>query len=110
MAPNRPAEYVEAFTHELIRTGLMLSDMAADLIEGLPPESYPGEDVGAVVLGMFVGTIRTAICEEDREIVERATELIAVSAERVVEHLKLALELRRRMDDGNDGWASRAWG
>jgi hypothetical protein len=50
------SEQVERFTVVLLRTGLMLSDVAADLTEELPDDSYPGEDTGEVVLEMIRGS------------------------------------------------------
>jgi hypothetical protein len=101
MEPTIGSDHIDAFVIELLRTGMSLSDTAADLIEGLRPDAYPGEDLGDVVLGMMVGTIRTALAEFEPQVVEQATALIDLAAERVREHLRLALALSKRMDGQN---------
>ena len=62
---TQPQDHVTTFTLALLGTGLMRSDLAADLIEGLPPEPYPGERVDEVVVEMITGTIIPAICDTD---------------------------------------------
>ena len=47
---------------------------------------------------MITGSIRTALVEADQSDVQRAVELMHEAADRVIEHLRLALELRRRME------------
>ena len=98
------------FTWELLRTGCMLSDLASDLIEAIPPDAYPGEDPAAVVIEMMTGTIGTALADVETREIERATSLISWAADRVIEHLQLALELRRRMDAGPGDIPGRAYG
>jgi hypothetical protein len=110
MALSGQAAHVTAFTHELLRTGVMLSGVAADLIELLPSDAYPGEDPAAVVLEMVVGSVQTAIGGASQEELERATELIAVAADRIVEHLQLALVLSRRMHGIGDDLPGRNHG
>lgn len=92
-----PTDDASAFTLELLRAAVMLTGLADDLADAIPPDAYPGEEPGAVFVEMVSGTIATAIAEADPHDVRRATELIAAACERVVEHLRLALELSRRM-------------
>jgi hypothetical protein len=99
-------DHVAAFTEELLRTGLMLSDLGADLVEALPTDAYPGEEPGAVIIEMITGTIRTALGDADESDVRRAVELMVEAKERVLEHLQLALELSRRMN-GDDAQPPR---
>lgn len=99
-----------AFAEELLRAGCVLSDLAGELVEELPDDAYPGEDPAAVVVEMVIGSICSAFGAADRRDLERATELIVAACDRVLEHLRLALELSRRMGKaGNDGPA-RAYG
>jgi hypothetical protein len=93
---------VAAFTLELMRTGHMLSNLGADLVESLPDDEYPGESPAAVVIEMVVGTIRTSLADADEGELERATELIVDARERVLEHLQLALALSRRMNESSE--------
>jgi hypothetical protein len=101
-------DHVAAFTRELLCAGDMLFSVMADLVELLPPDSYPGEEPAEVVLDMAIGTIRTALESADRQTVEDATELISAACDRVLEHLELALELSRRMHGEADGKSGRA--
>jgi hypothetical protein len=99
-----------AFALQLLRAAVMLTGLAGDLIDAIPPDAYPGEEPGAVFVGMLSGTIVTAVGDADVGDVRRATELIATACERVVEHLRLALELSHRMHaDGGDA-PGRAYG
>lgn len=85
----------------LVGTGIWLSELAADLVEALPDDAYPGEDTGAVVLEMLCGTAATVLGSVDPREVERATELIELARDRTVEHLQLTLEMSRRRHCGN---------
>jgi hypothetical protein len=89
---------VGRFVLELLRTGVMLSDLAGDLIESLPEDAYPGEDNGEVILEMLIGSVRGVLGETEPDQLRSATRMVECAAERVIEHLRLALELRRRMD------------
>ncbi len=105
-----PEDHVARFTEELLRTGSMLSGLAADLVEALPPDAYPDECPAAVVIEMVTGTIRTALADTDEREVYRASDLIAEARERVLEHLRLALELSRRMGRGTGREPWRTYG
>jgi hypothetical protein len=95
MQSTHADDHVAEFVLELLRSGVMLSDLAANLTETLTADSYPGEDPGAVVMEMVCGTIATVVGSADPREVRRATELIAAAAERTIEHLELACELSR---------------
>jgi len=95
---------------ELLRTGLMLSELGCNLAESLPAGAYPGEEPGAVVIEMVTGTIRTALGAVEGQDLARATELIADARECVREHLQLALALSRRMHKGGAAGPSRTHG
>jgi DNA-binding MurR/RpiR family transcriptional regulator len=91
---------IDHFAFELLRIGNMLAGLAADLVEELPDEAYPGEEPAAVVMEMITGSIRTALVEVDQSDVQRAVEIMREAADRVIEHLRLALALGRRMEGG----------
>jgi hypothetical protein len=93
-----------------MRTGHMLSNLGADLVESLPDDEYPGESPAAVVIEMVVGTIRTSLADADEGELERATELIVDARERVLEHLQLALALSRRMNESSEDEPRRGFG
>jgi len=88
---------IDDFALELLRTGAMLTGLAADLVETLPAEAYPGEEL-ATVMGMITCSIRTALVGADQSEVQRAVELMREAADQVIEHLRLALALRKRIE------------
>lgn len=86
---------VDSFILELLRTGYMLVNLESEITA----PSANGKGVSdQTAVEMITGTIRTYLAEVDEDDVRRATELIAGAAERVIEHLQLALALRKRMD------------
>jgi hypothetical protein len=108
MGSANTQDAIDGFVLELLRTGDMLVGLAGDLVETLPAEAYPGEKPAAVVIEMITGSIRTALVEADHRDVQRAVELMREAADRVIEHLGLALALRRRMEGA--GGTRRAYG
>ncbi|HET6868035.1 MAG TPA: hypothetical protein VFH80_19135 [Solirubrobacteraceae bacterium] len=94
--------HISEFVLKLVGTGIWLSELAAELVEALPHDAYPGEEPGAVVLEMLCGTAATVLGSVDPRDVERATELIELARDRTVEHLQLTLEMsrRRRCENG----------
>ncbi|HTX30853.1 MAG TPA: hypothetical protein VMD09_05675 [Solirubrobacteraceae bacterium] len=110
MASSEATDQVEEFTIGILRAGSMLFGVASDLIEDLPEDAFPGEDTAAVVIEMLVGTIRTAVESADPQDLERATELLAMACDRVLEHLRLAVALRQRMDAGDGDGQARIFG
>ena len=87
MESTNPHDAIDDFALELLRTGDMLNGLAADLIETLPVEAYPGENLAEVVMEMITGSIRTALAEADQSDVQGAVELMRDAADRVIEHL-----------------------
>jgi hypothetical protein len=98
MSSTRPQDLIDEFTLELLRTGMVLFDLASDMAEGLPDDAYPDEESGAVVVEMVTGTIRTALETVNDRRLEDATDLIVLARHRVLEHLQLGLELRGRYE------------
>jgi hypothetical protein len=109
MSNQQTGEHIDVFVFGLIRSGLMLSELASNLTEALPDDAYPGEDTAAVVLEMLCGTIATAIESVDPRDVRRATEIIDLAVERTREHVALACAMSRRIH-GEDGGGGRAYG
>jgi hypothetical protein len=109
MEVSRVDHHIQQFAVELLSAGSMLSGLLRSLVDGLPPDAYPGEEPEAVVLEMLCGTIATALDSVDRRDVRRATELIDLARARVLEHLRLARDLSRRMH-GGDGGQGRMYG
>jgi hypothetical protein len=103
-------DHVEEFTRELLGTALWLFDLSADMAESISEDDYPGEEPGAVVVEMVVGSIRTALADTAPERLLDAIELIESARERVLEHLELALALGKRMRGENNGGPGRGYG
>jgi hypothetical protein len=103
MESSPDEDHVQQFVLELLRTGSMLNGVLADLLEALPADAYPGEEPAAVVVEMLCGTIATALASVDPREVRHATELIDLSGDRVIEHLRLACALSRRIQGGDGG-------
>jgi len=95
--------HIERFVSELLSTGSMLSGVVGDLIDALPADAYPGEDPREVVVEMVYGTIATALGAVDPQDVRTATRLIDLAGTQVLEHLRLASELSRRMHRSDVG-------
>ena len=98
-------DYVRDFVEELLRTGLLLIDLAADLIETLPEDAYPGESNAEVVLDMMTGTIRPAAEAAGGTLVRSATALLDATGARTLDDLQRAVELAaaREGDDAGQG-------
>jgi hypothetical protein len=91
-------DYVRSFVEELLRTGIMLSGLLADLLEGLPEDAFPGEASEHVLLEMVTGTIRPAADVAGEIPVRSAAALIASSRARVLGDLRRALESASRRE------------
>jgi hypothetical protein len=104
MQPTTTTDYVDDFVWEVLRTGVMLTDLLADLIESMPEDAYPGEDNARVVVEMLAGTVRPVVEGAGEQIVRRATALLSEAAERTLSDLRLSLELARlRESDPSPG-------
>ena len=101
--------HIERFVSELLSTGSMLSGVVGDLTDALPADAYPGEEPRAVVVEMVYETIATALEAVDPQDVRTATRLIDLAGTQVLEHLRLASELSRRMHP-SDGGPGRTYG
>ena len=78
---------------ELLRTGLMLTDTLAGLLEDLPEDSFPDEEDGDVVIEMLCGTLQPVVDRAGSEAIEGFRELLVDVQDRFVSHLRMALEL-----------------
>ena len=97
MTPSGPADHVQPFVEEVLRTGVMLTDVLGSLLDDLPEDAFPGEQAGEVLIEMLVGTVRPAVeAVEERTVVE-ATALLGAMSDRFVADLRQAMALARRM-------------
>jgi hypothetical protein len=95
---NGPADHskrddTRAFIEELLRTGLMLTDLFSSLLEDLSEDAFPGEDRGEVLLDMVTGTIRPAAEAAGIRTVREATMLLGAVQDLVLADIRTAVEL-----------------
>ena len=76
ITPPFHADPAHAFVVEVLRTGLMLADLVADLLESTPAGAFPGEDTGDVLVSMLAGTVRPAVEAAGAGTVEACTALL----------------------------------
>ena len=88
-------DWVRAFVVEVLRTGIMLSDLLGGLLDDLPDDAFPGEDPAEVLLEMLTGTIRPVAEAAGRGSVDQSTALLDAVADRTVSDLRLAWDLTR---------------
>ena len=80
---------------ELLRTSFALGDVLAALLDELPEGAFPGEENGAVLIEMVVGTCRPAVAAAGDETCRDAIALIGAIRDRVLEDLRDAAALAR---------------
>lgn len=86
-------EAVRAYVEQLLRTGLMLSDLIGGLLEDLPPDAFPGEATAEVLLEMLSGTVEPAAQAAGPRTLTHSAALLGAIADRTVEDLRAAFEL-----------------
>ena len=84
------ADPAHAFVVEVLRTGLMLTDLVAALIEGIPEDAFDGEETGDVLIDMLAGTVRPAVLAAGPDVVEACTALLGALGDRTLADLKEA--------------------
>lgn len=100
-APPNPIAF--RFTWELLKTGIVLSDTLADLLEMLDEreDPWPGRDTGEMLIEMAAGSIRPALARVSAGEVDATTDLIVAVRERFVSDLRLAAEISGRRENGH---------
>jgi hypothetical protein len=83
------------FVEEVLRTGLMLSNLIADLLEDMPDDAFPGENPAEVLVQMLTGSVRPVLEAAGGRTLEEATALLGAMADRTLADLRTALELSR---------------
>jgi hypothetical protein len=98
MTSSSPADHVQPFVEEVLRTGMLLTDVLGSLLEDLPEDAFPGEQPGEVLVEMLVGTVRPAVEAVAERTVVEATALLGAVSDRFVADLRQAMALARRID------------
>lgn len=82
-----------AFIEQLLRTGLMLTDLLSELLEQLPDDAFPGQEPGVVLIDMLIGTSRPVADAAGEQAVRAATALLGAVGDRTLSDLRVALDL-----------------
>lgn len=90
--PAQPYE-ARAFLEQLLRTGIMITDIFDSLVDDLPDDAFPGEDNGEVLMQMFAGTIQPVVLAAGPQALAQATSIIGAVGDRTLADLQAAMEL-----------------
>ncbi|MDQ6805391.1 MAG: hypothetical protein M3065_10605 [Actinomycetota bacterium] len=94
------SDYGRDFVTEILRTGLVFTDLVCDLSESLPEDAYRGEPNTAVVIEMLIGTLRPVTDGAGEGSVRSAIALLTAARARARADLERAVELARRRECG----------
>ena len=97
MSASTPADPVQSFVEEVLRTGVMLTDVLGALLDDLPEDAFPGERPGDVLVEMLVGTVRPAVEAVAPQTLTEATALLGAMSDRFVADLREAVAVAARM-------------
>ncbi len=86
-------EDVRAYVEQLLRTGLMLTDLIGGLLEDLPPDAFPGESTGEALIEMLCGTVQPAAEAAGPRALAQSAALLGAIGDRTVADLRAALDL-----------------
>jgi hypothetical protein len=91
-----PYDNVRALSEAVLRAGVMLSDLIANLLDDLPDDAFPGESATEVLIEMMTGTIAPAADAAGTRAVRDTIALLGALGDRVLGDLAAALELAGR--------------
>lgn len=83
---------VRLLVEQVLRTGLMLTDLICALIEDVPDDAFPGERTADVLIDMLTGTIRPAAEAAGTAAVQEVRALLGAISDRTIADLLAALE------------------
>lgn len=83
---------VRLLVEEVLRTGLMLTDLICSLIEDVPDDAFPGERTADVLIDMLTGTVRPAAEAAGASTVQGARALLGAISDRTIADLMAALD------------------
>lgn len=85
--------HIAEFTEQLLNTGDILISLVDDLIDALVEHGAKDEDAMTDVLGMLAGTLQARFTAIPAADVTRATELVRLAMQTVLDDLMEALAL-----------------
>jgi hypothetical protein len=96
-SPARRAhgDSARGFVEEVLRTGIVLTDLLSGLLEDLSEDAFGDEDSGEVLIEMLTGSVRPALDAAGPGAVREATMLLAAVRDRTLSDLRAALERAR---------------
>jgi hypothetical protein len=98
MRDAQASDYGRDFVTEVLRTGLMLTDLVSELIDGLPEDAYPGESNAEVVIEMLIGTLRPVTDAAGEGSMRSAIALLTAAQDRVRADMERVAELALRRE------------
>ena len=87
-----PLAVTRAFVEEVVRTGLLLSGVLADVLDELPDDAFPGEDPAEVLLEMVSASVHPAVQAVGAQEARRATALLGATCDRALGDLRAAAD------------------
>src|SRR5690349_1956126 len=93
------ADSTRALVEEIVRTGVMVTDLLENLLESLPDDAFPGENPADVLLGMLTGTVRSATAAAGDKTVGELIAVLGAICDRILEDLEAATALARARTD-----------
>jgi hypothetical protein len=96
---NTQTEPSHVLVREIVRTGLMITGVLEDLLEGLPDDAFPGEDEAQVLLEMLAGTVQPAVAAAGEETVQEMIALLGALGDRVLSDLQAAAVAARAREE-----------
>jgi hypothetical protein len=91
-----PYDDVRTLTVTVLRIGVMLSDLLANILDDLPEEAFAGEDQAEVLIEMLTGSIGPVANAAGARSVAQTVALLDAVGDRVLSDLRAAAELARR--------------
>src|SRR4029450_10752740 len=98
-AERQAPDEVRVLVEELLRTGLLFTDVLSALLDDLPETAFPGENPGEVLVEMLTGSVRPVAEAAGAEAVRVSLALVGAMADRTVSDLRRALEIARERSE-----------
>jgi hypothetical protein len=101
-------DYVRKFTEELVGAAIVLGAPLSELVEGLPEDEHPGEDLRDVVVDMVIEAVAPLVRSWGERAALSAASLVGCAAHRTLTDSQVLGEvLRVRGPEG--AWPHFVW-
>lgn len=88
-----PPDLVRTLAEQIVFTGVGITELLEILLEHLPPDAFPGEAAGEVLLDMLAGTIGPVAVAAGPVVVDAAISLLSAAVDRAGADLRQAAVL-----------------